>query len=111
MSTGSSDREIADSEHIDGADSFDPQLVQRMQGMTASRPDTESALSLLAGLVPEAEHASKEKLDRIKVMDKVLNSYRYMMEAKLKMDEALAIAKRLDRMEARLEEIAALRDR
>jgi hypothetical protein len=42
-------------------------------------------------------------MDKIKLMDKLINSARHMIETKLKTDDLPAIMKRLDEMEAQID--------
>lgn len=78
---------------------FDPELVEKMRIMATSGLNPSSALDLLARLIAEVPSASKETMDRIKTMDKLINTARSMMETKLKNEEAAAITLRLDELE------------
>jgi hypothetical protein len=88
------------------ADLLNQDLVEEMRGMAASGLNPSSSLALLGKLIAEIPAVSRENLDRIKTMDKLINSARYMMEAKLKNDEAVNIMRRLDEMEEQMEELA-----
>ena len=87
-------------------DSFNPSLLAEFRDNLASGLTPSSAVDLIARLIAEAPAASKEELERIKVLDKLLNTARAMMESRLKLDEAAAISARLDELEARIEELS-----
>ena len=87
-------------------DSFDSTFLAEFRDNLASGLTPSSAVDLIAKLIAEAPAASKEQLERIKVLDKLLNTARAMMESRLKLDEAAAISARLDEWEARIEELS-----
>jgi hypothetical protein len=68
-----------------------------------------SALDLLARLITAAASASKDGMERIKTVDKLINTARAMLETRLKTEEAAAIASRLDELETKIEALG--RDR
>ncbi len=86
---------------------FDPDSVCRMRDMIALGLTPSSALDLLTHLIGEIPTASKENMDRLKMLDKFLNTARAMIETRLKTEEAAAIAARLDEMENRLAALVA----
>jgi hypothetical protein len=90
-----------------GPAGFDPGLIAKMRSVAASGLTPSSALDLLGTLLAEVPSASEETMERIKTMDKLMNTARSMMETKLKNDEAEAILKRLDEIEERMERLAA----
>jgi hypothetical protein len=85
---------------------FDPSFLSKIRELAASGLTPSSALALIIQLIAEIPKASKEAMDRIKMMDKLLNSSRAMMETRLKNEEAAAIAARLDEMELLIEKLA-----
>jgi hypothetical protein len=87
--------------------SFDPGLFAAMKEVAGSGLTPSSALDLLTRLIAEVPTTSKEGLDQIKMMDKLLNTARAMMETRLKNEDTAEIATRLDEMENRLERLAA----
>ena len=87
-------------------DDFDPDLVELMRNIAVSGLNPSSALDLLARLIAEVPAASKETVDRIKTMDKLINTARSMMETKLKNEEAAAITQRLDDLELLVRRVA-----
>jgi hypothetical protein len=84
---------------------FDPSFLSKIRELTASGMTSASALELITRLIAETPAASKETMDRIKMMDKLLNTARFMMETNLKNEEAAAIAARLDEMELVIEKL------
>ena len=86
---------------------FDPDSVRRMRDLIALGLTPSSALDLLTHLIGEIPTATKENMDRLKMLDKFLNTARAMIETRLKTEEAAAIAARLDEMESRLAALAA----
>jgi hypothetical protein len=87
--------------------SLDPGLLAAMKEVVGSGLTPSSALDLLTRLIAEVPACSKEGLEHIKMMDKLLNTARAMMETRLKNEETSEIATRLDDMENRLERLAA----
>ncbi len=81
------------------ADSFDSAFRERVRDIARSILTPSSALDLLAWLIAEVPAASKQTLEEIKMLDKLLNTARAMMETRLKNEEAAAIAARLNEME------------
>lgn len=71
--------------------------------------DPSSALALVTGLIAEVPSASKESMDRIKMIDKLLNTARSMMETKIKTHEATIISQRIDDLEGRVDAIITAR--
>jgi hypothetical protein len=85
---------------------FDAGLLENMRAIAGSGLNPSSALDLLGRLIAEVPSASKETLDRIKTMDKLINTARSMMDTKLKNEEAAAITQRLNEMELEMGRIA-----
>jgi hypothetical protein len=67
--------------------------------------DPHSALELIASLALETSSASKVKMEQIKMMDKLLNTARAMLETKLKNDEAANLALRINDLESRIAQL------
>jgi predicted glycoside hydrolase/deacetylase ChbG (UPF0249 family) len=91
---------------VDTETAFDPSFLLQIRGLAAAGLTPSSALALITQLIAETPEASKETMDRIKMVDKLLNTARAMMETRLKNDEAAAIAARLDEMELFIEKLA-----
>jgi len=89
----------------DSPDLYDSGLIRRMREIAASGLNPSSALDLIIQLIAEVPAASKGAMDRIKMLDKLINTARAMMETKLKNEDAAQLAARLDRLELRLEEL------
>lgn len=92
---------------IDPPNRFDPGLPAALGDVACSGLTPSSALDLLTRLIAEVPSASKERMEQIKMMDKLLNTARAMMETRLKNEEAVAIAGKLEEMEVLLERLAA----
>ncbi|MBI5569302.1 MAG: hypothetical protein HY914_05090 [Desulfomonile tiedjei] len=91
------------------ASPFDPSLVDQMREIVSAGLTPSSALDLVMRLIAEVPAASKESMDQIKVLDKLINTARAMMETKIKSEEAAAIAMRLDDLERRIQELLSAR--
>jgi hypothetical protein len=86
---------------------FAPSLARQMREIVTAGLNPSSALDLLMRLIAEVPAASKESMDQIKMLDKLINTARAMMETKLKTEEAASIASRIDEMERQLESLTA----
>ncbi len=86
---------------------FDATLVERLETITLSGLTPGTALDLLAGLMIHVPAASKETMDRIKTVDKLMNTARAIMETKIRNDEVIRLTERLEELEARLAEFAS----
>jgi len=86
---------------------FDQDRLAKMRAVAASGLNPSSALDLLARLIAEVPNASKQTMDRIKTVDKLISTARSVMETKLKNEEVLALTTRLDEIETRIEGLAA----
>ncbi|MCA1961467.1 MAG: hypothetical protein LDL33_11805 [Desulfomonile sp.] len=84
---------------------FDPEIIAKMRELAASGLNPESVLRLLARLMAEVPAATKEIMDRIKMIDSLIKTSRSMMETKLKLDDVAALMSRLDELEAHLERL------
>lgn len=81
-------------------------LLARLREELASGLTPSGAVDLVAQIMAEVPAATKEGLDQIKMLDKLLNTARALMESKFKTEEATAISDRLDELEAQLESLA-----
>ncbi|MEW6349762.1 MAG: hypothetical protein AB1646_11920 [Thermodesulfobacteriota bacterium] len=97
----------APEELVDDPFGQDPEFVAQMEAMIASGLSPASAMRFLARLIAGVRGTSKEGMEKIKMMDKLLNTARAMMETKLKNEEATAINRRLDDIEERVQQISA----
>lgn len=107
-----SDSERDTAPNLKGSDdtaSFDPAFLERIRDIARSNLTPSSALDLLARLIAEVPAASKQTLEEIKMLDKLLNTARAMMETRLKNEEAAAIAARLSEMESWIKRLATQR--
>jgi hypothetical protein len=86
---------------------FDPAFVRHMREIVTAGLSPSSALDLVMRLIAEVPTVSKESMDQIKVLDKLINTARAMMETRLKTEEATTIAARIDELEHRLEALTA----
>jgi hypothetical protein len=91
----------------DAETQFDGSFLLQIKELAAAGLTPSSALALITQLIAETPEASKETMDRIKMVDKLLNTARAMMETRLKNEEAAAIATRLDEMEILVQRLAA----
>lgn len=89
--------------------SFDPAFVERIRKIAQTHFTPSSALELLARLISEVPAASKETMEQIKMLDKLLNTARAIMETRLKNEEAAAIAGKLTHLEGLMKRVAAQR--
>jgi hypothetical protein len=83
--------------------SFAPSLAEHMREIITAGLTPSSALGLLMRLIAEVPAASKDSMDQIKMLDKLINTARAMMETRLKTEEAAAIAARIDQLECHVE--------
>jgi hypothetical protein len=88
-------------------EAFDPGLLEAVRNVARSGLSPSTALDLLTRLITEVPAASKEGMEQIKIMDKLINTARAMMETRIKNEEAAAIATKLEEMEIRLERLVA----
>jgi hypothetical protein len=88
---------------------LDPSLARQMSDIGSAGLTPSSALDLVMRLIAEVPVTSKEAMDQIKMLDKLINTARAMMETKLKSEEAAAISARIDDLETRIDDLMALR--
>jgi hypothetical protein len=82
-------------------------LTGRLKIASQKGFDPDRAMWIIVSLLAEAAEADKEKLDRIKCMDKLINSGRHIFELKIKTEEAAAVHRRLEDLELRVEQVVA----
>lgn len=81
---------------------FNDELLETLSGLAADGLTPEAALRVLALLIAEAPEASRQKIDQLKIMDKLLNTSRALMETRLKTGEAEELNEKVERL---LEEV------
>ena len=64
-----------------------------------------SALDLITSLIMESVTADKSKIEKLKMIDKLLNTARALMETSIKHEETATIRGRLESLETRLEKL------
>jgi hypothetical protein len=79
--------------------------LDRIASLEAEGLSPSSALALLAGLIAELPDASKEKIERIKTMDKLMNTARALMETRLKTEDADRLFARVEAVERRMDRL------
>lgn len=83
--------------------SFGQDLAEGIRELSEKGLTASSALELLSLLIPAVLSSSREDIDRLKMLDKMLNTARAMVETKLKTEESRMIAVRLDELESRMD--------
>jgi hypothetical protein len=86
---------------------FSEDFQSRLKEITGSGLDPASALDLIVLLISECPDAQKETMEQIKLMDKLINTAKGMIETKIKHVEAAALSARLDDMESVLDRTMA----
>lgn len=86
-------------------ESFSEQMRLELDRLDDSGLSPTSALRLLKSLVIESAAADKTKIEKLKMMDKLLNTARAVMETSVKHEETAIIRERLEQLEARLEQL------
>lgn len=84
---------------------FSGQLESELERLGASGLFPSSALRLLTFLIMESASADKAKIEKLKMMDKLLNTGRALMETSIKHEETTIILDRLEQLESRLEQL------
>ena len=87
------------------ADAFSAKLQSELRRLSSSGLNPSSALRLLTHLVIESASADKNRIEKLKMMDKLLNTGRALMETGIKHEETALILGRLEQLEARLEQL------
>lgn len=87
------------------SDSFSEQLEAELRMLGAGGLNPPSALRFLTRLIIETASADKNRIERLKMMDKLLNTGRALMETGIRHEETAMILGRLQQLEARLEKL------
>lgn len=87
------------------ADTISEKLQSELRRLASSGLNPSSALRLLTHLVIESASADKNRIEKLKMMDKLLNTGRALMETGIKHEETALILGRLEQLEARLEQL------
>lgn len=87
------------------SDAFSAKLQSELRRLASSGLNPSSALRLLTRLVIESASADKNRIEKLKMMDKLLNTGRALMETGIKHEETALILGRLEQLEARLEQL------
>ncbi len=88
------------------SDVYSDELERTLAGLCAGGLTADAALRVVAMLIAEAPDASRQKIDQLKIMDKLINTSRGLMETRMKTGEAEALAQKLESLESELEGLA-----
>ena len=83
-----------------------PSVAERLQRIiddNAPPLTASSAIDLIAQFMTVVPHSTREDMDRLKMLDKFLNTARALMETRLKTEDAQALSERLDVIERGLD--------
>ena len=87
------------------ADAFSAKLQSELRRLASTGLNPTSALRLLTHLVIESASSDKTRIEKLKMMDKLLNTSRALMETGIKHEETAIILGRLEQLEERLEQL------
>lgn len=89
-------------------EAYDDALIESLNSLSSSSHalTADAALRVTALLIAEAPDASRQKIDQLKIMDKLLNTSRALMETRLKTGDAESLSKKLVELERELAELA-----
>lgn len=87
-------------------EAYNGDLIQSLTGLSTHGLTADAALRVTALLIAEAPDASRQKIDQLKIMDKLLNTSRALMETRLKTGDAESLSKKLAELERELAELA-----
>lgn len=93
--------QCTDETHVETCLSVSDRL-QDILGADALPLNASRAIDLVAQFMAVAPHANREDMERLKMLDKFLNTARALMETRLKTEDAQAISDRLDIIEEEL---------
>lgn len=82
---------------------FSEQMWAGLSRLNDSGLSPATALDLLKTLIMESASADKTGIEKLKLMDKLLNTARALMETSIKHEETAVIMARIEQLEARLE--------
>ena len=88
------------------SDVYSDELERALAGLGAGGLTSDAALRVVAMLIAEAPDASRQKIDQLKIMDKLINTSRGLMETRMKTGEAEALSQKLESLENELEGLA-----
>ena len=86
-----------------GQGAFSEQMWAGLSLLKDSGLSPATALNLLKTLIVESAYADKTEIEKLKLMDKLLNTARALMETSIKHEETAAIMARIEQLEARLQ--------
>ena len=89
------------------SDVYSDDLERTLAALGAGGLTADAALRVVAMLIAEAPDASRQKIDQLKIMDKLINTSRGLMETRMKTGEAEALAQKLESLENELEGLAS----
>ena len=107
LSLGQVERRNLSDENM--SDVYSDELERILAGLCAGGLTADGALRVVAMLIAEAPDASRQKIDQLKIMDKLINTSRGLMETRMKTGEAEALAQKLETLENELEGLATQR--
>ena len=80
-------------------------MQQELDHLAVSGLCPSAALRLLNSLIIESAEADKSKIEKLKMMDKLLNTARAVMETSARHDEAARILERIEMLELRVDRL------
>ena len=107
LSLGQVERHNLSDENM--SDVYSDELERTLAGLCAGGLTADAALRVVAMLIAEAPDASRQKIDQLKIMDKLINTSRGLMETRMKTGAAEALAQKLETLENELEGLATQR--
>ena len=87
-------------------EAYSDELSQALASLGSYGLTADAALRVVAMLIAEAPEASRQKIDQLKIMDKLINTSRGLMETRMKTGEAEALAQKLESLELELAGLA-----
>jgi len=78
---------------------FSGELIRECMEGKPSALTASAAIELISGFMALVPESSREDMERLKMLDKFLNTARALMETRLKTEDAVEIAQRLDALE------------
>ncbi len=90
----------------EGIEVFNDELIQALEALSSNGLTADGAIRVVTFLMAEAPTASRQKIDQLKIMDKLLNTSRALMETRLKTGDAESLAEKLSQLERELADLA-----
>ncbi len=87
-------------------DVFNDELILALEALSSNGLTADGAIRVVTFLMAEAPTASRQKIDQLKIMDKLLNTSRALMETRLKTGDAESLSEKLSQLERELAELA-----